>query len=89
MAKTSKERKLTPAGSSLVIVLLLACVLPGMAGTVSAATQKVTFVVSDQNNYMTATFAVNANWDEDVNAQEGSQTSISYTLSSTPGKSTQ
>ena len=85
MANVSKPRELVPVGLSLVIVLLLACVLPSMAGTASAATQKVTFTVSDQSNYMTATFAVNANWDEEVSAQEGSQTSISYTVSSAQG----
>jgi len=85
MANVSKPRELVPVGLSLVIVLLLACVLPSMAGTASAATQKVTFTVSDKSNYMTATFAVNANWDEEVSAQEGSQTSISYALSSAQG----
>ena len=85
MAKVPKARRTIPVVLSFVTVLLLVCILPGTADTASAATQKVTFAMSDQNNDMTATFAVNANWDEDVSVQDGSPTSISYTLSSAQG----
>ena len=85
MIKTTDGWMPSSVGFTFVIILVLACVLPGIARTASAATQQVSFSVSDQSNHLTATFATNVVWDEALSVEKGSQVDLSYTLGSAPG----